>query len=88
MPISSLTDGLVSLNYTAAEALRNLRWAKGLSAEFCAQFMKIGLLEFVSKERGRQPFTAPEFAAVAQLLDLDVVSLSGRIGYDAEPISV
>lgn len=87
MTISSVTDAPVRLNYTAAEALRNLRWAKGLSAERCAQFMDIGLLEFVSKERGRQPFTAPEFAAVAILLDLDVVSLSGRIGYGAEATS-
>ena len=88
MSMPSLTDGLVSLNYTAAEALRNLRWAKGLSAERCAHFMNIGLPEFVAKERGRRPFTAPEFAAVALLLDLDVVSLSECLGCGAEAISV
>lgn len=88
MSIPSLTDGPISLNYSAAEALRNLRWAKGLSAVRCAQYMNIGLPEFVAKERGRRPFTAPEFAAVALLLDLDVVSLSGCIGYGAEAISV
>ena len=75
-----LRDRSIQLDFSAAEALRNLRWLKGVSMEHCARFLNLDLPDFAAKERGRRPFTALEFAAVALVLDLGVEDLSGRIG--------
>ena len=81
-------DDPIQLDYAAAEALRNLRWSKGVSVERCARSLNIGLPDFVAKDRGRRPFTALEFAAVALLLELDVEDLREHIGLGGEFRSV
>lgn len=75
----ALPDHPIQLDYAAAEALRNLRWSKGVSMEDCAVQLNLGLPEFAAKERGRRPFTALEFAAMARLLELDVLAMSGQL---------
>ncbi|MEQ1613080.1 MAG: hypothetical protein ABL904_10045 [Hyphomicrobiaceae bacterium] len=51
-----------------AEALRHLRWSRGLSMDQCAAAIDVPLLQFLAKERGRTPFTRLEFRLLLDVL--------------------
>jgi transcriptional regulator with XRE-family HTH domain len=60
---------------TEALSIRQLRWSRGLSLEYCARAIGVSLREFLAKERGRSGFSAREVADLASLFWMDVDEL-------------
>ncbi len=50
---------------------RQLRWARGLSLEVCANAIGSSVRGFLAKERGRACFTAHELQRLAALFDIE-----------------
>lgn len=57
----------IALDHHAAQRLRQLRWSYSITWEDCAEQLRISVVDFMKKERGRDPFTATEFALLAKL---------------------
>ena len=56
-------------------SMRELRWAKGVTAEQCAAALNLELFDFMSLERGRTVFTEDQRTALAELLDVSPADL-------------